>query len=180
MKKTVKLFTALGLILSLLTGCGENTPLLTAVDYELDIDTNKTNRGVSVGDTPEAFLAAYGEYRIFTSVDGGDYQVIASDEIPFESAITTLLPTFFIDGLPVDPDAFCEENEIEKADLLGFLTSEEYLRSHTVVYCYLTFTWENGIISDISTSYMDYNADASYYKSFITTYPANWLLYKVA
>lgn len=168
MKKTVILFTALWLILNLLTGCGESTPLLTSVDYELDIDTNKTNRGVSVGDTPETFLAAYGEYRIFTSVDGGDYQVIATDEIPFDLSITTLLPTFFIDGLPIDPDAFCEENEIEKADLISFLSSEDYLRSHTVVYYYLTFTWENGTISDIRTSCMDYNADASYYKSFTT------------
>ena len=172
MKKTITLFTALGLILSLLTGCGESAPLLTAVDYELDIETNKTNRGVSIGDTPETFLAAYGEYKIFTSVDSGDYQVLPTDEIPFDSAITTLLPTFFIDGLPADPDAFCKENEIEKADLLGFLTSEDYLRSHTVIYCYLTFTWENGIITDIRSSYMDYNEDASYYEPF-TTQPAN-------
>lgn len=172
MKKTVILFTALGLILSLLTGCGESAPLLTAVDYELDVETNTTSRGVSAGDTPETFLAAYGEYRIFTSVDGADYQVIAAEEIPFDLSITTLLPTFFIDGLPIDPDAFCEENEIEKADLLSFLTSEDYLRSHTVVYCYLTFTWENNVISDIRTSYMDYNEDASYYKPF-TSHPAN-------
>ena len=168
MKKTALLFTALGLILNLLTGCGKSTPLLTAADYELDMETDKTNRGVSIGDTPEAFLTAYGEYKIFTSVDGGDYQMFPTDEIPFDTAITTLLPTFFIDGLPVDPDAFCEENEIEKADLLSFLSSEEYLRSHTVVYCYLTFTWENGIITDIQSSYMDYNEDALYYAPFST------------
>ena len=169
MKKAVILLAALGLTLSLLTGCGESTPLLTAVDYELDIETNTTNRGVSFGDTPETFLAAYGDYRIFTSVDGGDYQVFPNDEIPFDLAVTTLLPTFFIDGSPVDPDVFCEENEIEKADLLSFLSSEDYLRSHTVVYYYLTFTWENGIITDIRSSYMDYNEDASYYKSFTGT-----------
>ncbi|MDE6388002.1 MAG: hypothetical protein K2L82_09375 [Lachnospiraceae bacterium] len=166
MKKIVMLSAAFSLIAVLLAGCGESTPLLTAVDYELDIETNETNKGVSVGDTPENFLAAYGEYKIFTSVDGQDYQVLPTEEIPFDLAATTLLPTFFIDGLPVDTDAFCKENEIEKADLLNFLSSEDYLRSHTVVYYYLLFTWENGVITDIRSSYMDYNEDASYYKEF--------------
>ncbi len=163
MKKTVTLLASIGLSLSLLAGCGKSTPLLSAVDYELDIKTNTTNRGVSVGDTPESFLAAYGEYRIFTSVDGGAYQALPTEEIPFDSDIVTLLPSFFIDGLSVDPDVFCEENEIEKADLLTFLTSEDYLKSHTVVYYYLAFTWENGAISDIASQFMDFNADASYY-----------------
>lgn len=163
MRKAVTLSAVIVLIFSLLTGCGKTTPLLSAVDYELELETNTTNREVSVGDTPESFLAAYGEYRIFTSVDGGEYQVFSPDEIPFDSNIRTLLPTFFIDGLPVDPDTFCEENEIEKAGLLTFLTSEDYLRSHTVVYYYLTFTWEGGVISDITSRYMDYNEDASYY-----------------
>ncbi len=165
-KKAVTLPASLVLTLSLLTGCGESTPMLDAADYELDAETNKTDRGVSINDTPETFLAAYGEYRIFTSVDGGDYQMLPNDEIPFDSAITTLLPTFFVDGTPIDPDVFCKENEIDKTDLLSFLCTEDYLRSHTVVYYYLTFTWENGVIADITSSYMDYNEDASYYESF--------------
>lgn len=166
MKKAVTLLTALGLTLGLMTGCGKNTPLLTATDYELDLETNTTSRGVTIGDTSEAFLAAYGDYRIFTSVDGGSFEVLPAEEIPFSSPITTLLPTFFIDGLPVDPDVFCEENEIEKADLLSYLSSENYLGSHTVVYYYLLFTWEKGAITDILCRYMDYNEDASYYKEF--------------
>lgn len=169
MKKAVTLLTALGLIISLMTGCGKSIPLLTATDYELDMNNTKTNRGVAVGDNADAYLTAYGDYRIFTSIDGGDYQVLDPDEIPFDSAITTLLPTFFIDGLPIDPDAFCKENELKKADLLTFLSSEDYLNSHTVVYYYLLFTWENGVITDIQSEYMDYNEDASYYKDFSLT-----------
>lgn len=168
------LSATLTLLAGLLAGCGENAPLLTAVDYELDVETTTTNKGISVGDTPESFLAAYGEYKIFTSVDGQDYQVLPTEEIPFdsESAVATLLPTFFIDGLPVDTDLFCEENEIEKADLLTFLSSEDYLKSHTVVYYYLLFTWEKGVIANIRSSYMDYNEDASYYEEY-SAYPAN-------
>ncbi len=169
MKRMIALSAVFCLIAGLMTGCGKSTPLLSAVDYELNPMTNETNKGVSIGDTPEDFLAAYGEYKIFTSVDGQDYQVLPTEEIPFDSAAVTLLPTFFIDGLPVDTDAFCEENEIEKTSLLSFLSSDDYLNSHTVVYYYLLFTWEKGVITDIRSSYMDYNEDASYYQSFTET-----------
>lgn len=168
-KKALILLTALSLSLGLLTGCGESTPLLTAEDYTWDTENNKTNRGVTLGDTSEAFLEAYGEYKIFTSVDGSDYRMIAYEEIPFDSAATTLLPTFFVDGAPIDPDTFCEENEIEKSNLIDFLSSEDYLNSHRVEYYYLIFTWENGAITDIRSEYMDYNEDG-----------ANWLLYSFA
>lgn len=166
MKKLITLPAVLALLAILLTACGKSMPLLTVVDYELDPETKQTSKGVSVGDTPENFLAAYGEYKIFTSVDGQDYQVLPTEEIPFFSAAATLLPTFFIDGLPVDTDNFCEENEIEKTDLISFLSADSYLNSHTVVYYYLLFTWENGVITDIRSSYMDYNTDAFYYKEY--------------
>ncbi|MBP3476101.1 MAG: hypothetical protein J6K48_07255 [Lachnospiraceae bacterium] len=164
MKKTPVLLLTGCLTLGMLSACGSETALLTATDYELDADTNQTSRGISVGDDSEAFLAAYGEYEILTSVDGSDYKLVADEEIPFtEDAVITILPTFFIDGLATDMDQFCKENEIEKNDLLSYLSSEEYLRAHTVVYHYLSFTWENGVIAGIASESMDYNADAAYY-----------------
>ena len=163
MKKMIALLFALMLTLGLMTGCGESAPLLSATDYELDPESRVTSRDVTVGDTAETFLAAYGDYKIFTSVDGGAYQVFAPEEIPFDSSITLLLPTFFIDGLPTDLDQFCEENEIEKSSLTDTLASDEFLKTHTVVYYYLLFTWENGAITDIRAEYMDYNEDAAYY-----------------
>jgi hypothetical protein len=96
-------------------------------------------------------------------VDDG-YQLLDTEEIPFDSdSLTTILPTFFIDGTAADTSLFCKENDIEKSDLLTFLTSEDYLSSHTVVYRYLVFTWEKGVITDIQSESMDYNADAAYY-----------------
>lgn len=150
-----------GLNLCLLTGCGESIPLLTADDYILDVQSGQTSLGTASGDTAETFLAAYGAYRFFTSIDGGDYQMLAPEEIPFDSSVTTLLPTFFIDGQPIDPDLFCEENEIEKSDLLSLFRSADFLGSHTVEYRYLTFTWDNGVITDITSSYMNYNEDGA-------------------
>lgn len=156
--------TAFILSLSLLTACGKTTPLLSATDYELDLTTNTTSREVTIGDNAETFLDAYGPYKIFTSIDGGDYQVLAAEEIPFDASVTLLLPTFFIDGLPTDLDLFCEENEIEKTELTALFSSNDFLSTHTVVYCYLLFTWENGVITDIRSEYMDYNEDAAYYQ----------------
>ncbi len=173
MRKLSVFLAALGLAAGLMAGCGRDVPLLTALDYELNPETKTTSRGITVGDTAEKFLGAYDEYKIFTSVEENDYQALDADEIPFDSAITTLLPTFFIDGLPIDPDTFCKENEIAKPDLLAYLSSEDYLQSHNVVYYYLVFTWENGSITDIMSEYMDYNEDASYYHEFNAIYPAN-------
>ena len=169
MKKALVTLTAIGLTMAFLTGCGEATPLLAAEDYEINTLTNTTSRGISPGDTSEDFLSAYGEYKLFISTDGETYQVLVPEEIPFDLVTTILLPTFFVDGLSIDPNVFCEENGVEKADLITFLSDEAYLASHTVEYRYLIFTWENGVITDIRSSSMDYNEDG-----------ANWLLYNLA
>lgn len=160
-KKTIIILFSLILNLGLFTGCGKIIPLLSADAYELDALTNKTSLGVGVGDTPETFFDAYGEYRFFTSIDYGDYQLLVPEDIHFDSPVTILLPTFYIDGMPIEPDAFCEENSIEKAELITYLSSADYLNMHTVEYRYLVFTWENGAIADIRSMYMNYNEDGA-------------------
>lgn len=160
-KKAVILLAALTFGTWLFTGCGKSTPLLSADDYILDSRTDRTSLGTVPGDTSEAFLETYGTYRFFTSIDGGDYQMLAPEDISFDSSVTTLLPGFFVDGQPIDPDAFCKENEIEKSDLMEYLRSPDYLSEHTVEYRYLTFTWDNSVIADISSAYMNYNEDGA-------------------
>lgn len=149
--------------LSFLCACGEKKPLLSATDYDLDAETAQTIRGVKIGDGADVFLAAYKDYDILSSVDGGDYQFLATEEIPFDQNLTTILPSFFVDGTAVEIDSFCENNNIEKDTLLAFLTDEAYLDHHAVVYQYLVFEWENGVIKDIRSESMDYNKDGSYY-----------------
>ena len=166
MKKIALLFMIGCLMPGTLCACGRQTPLLTATDYEMEADSDRTSLGVSVGDDSKAFLSAYGEYEILSSINGDDYKLLSDEEIPFtDNTLITIVPTFFIDGLPVDTDRFCKENEIAKSDLLSFLTSEEYLSAHTVVYQYLRFTWTDGLITEISSEAMDYNADAAYYNA---------------
>ncbi len=164
MKRTAARLLTILLCTSLLTGCGKEQLLLNATDYELDADTDQTSKGISLGDDSEAFLAAYSEYEILTSVAGNDYHALPVEEIPFSDSIETLLPTFFIDGLPMTMTQICKDNDIAKEDLLSLLSSADYLQNHTVVYYYLIFTWENGVITDVRSEYMDYNEDASYYE----------------
>lgn len=167
MNRFKSVFTLL-LCTFLLTACEKGTPLLTAADYELNQETNTTSKGIGIGDTPEDFLNAYGDYVIETSIEYGPYQAINNDEIPFTDSIRTILPTFFIDGVPVTIEQICTENKIERADLLSLLSSEEYLQNHTVIYNYMIFTWEDGLITDIHSEFMDYNEDASYYEDLET------------
>lgn len=164
-KKLISSLCFLLLLASLISACGEEKPLLAATDYDLDAETAQTVRGVKIGDGADVFLAAYQDYDILSSINGGDYRFIPAEEIPFDAELTTILPSFFIDNTAINIDSFCEDNSIEKDGLLGFLTNEEYLAHHTVVYQYLVFEWENGVIQDIRSESMDYNKDASYYEA---------------
>ncbi len=149
----------------LLIGCGEEKQFfLSTTDYDLDAETSQTIRGVKIGDDSDAFLAAYKDYPILTSIGDGDYLTIPAEDIPFDTALTTILPSFFVDGTALHLDSFCEENNIEKEGLLAFLTNEDYLSAHSVVYRYLVFSWEDGVITDIRSEAMDYNRDGSYYQ----------------
>ena len=161
-KKNLTAFTAaLMLACGLLAGCGDTEPALTADDYLLDAETCETSRGIALGATPDEFLSAYGDCDCFTSVDDGAYQMLPEDEIPFDGNIRTLIPTFFVDGEPIDPADFCQENDIEESGLVGYLTSADCLSAHTAEYRYLTFTWEDGVVADIQSAYMNYNEEGA-------------------
>ena len=167
MAKKIISILRLTLLLSLsVCACGEEAkPLLSATDYDLNAETAETIRGVKIGDDSETFLAAYRDYDILSSINGSDYRFLPVEEIPFTSQLTTILPSFFVDGSTIDLDSFCEENGVEKGALLSFLTDETYLEAHTVLYQYLVFTWENGKITEIRSESMDYNRDGSYYEA---------------
>lgn len=165
-----KIFSLLILTLTcmlLLCACSEEQQplLLSSADYDLDAETAQTIRGVKIGDNSESFLAAYRDYDILSSIAGGDYLSLPVEDIPFDASLNTILPSFFVDGAAIDIGSFCEDNGIERADLLSFLTDENYLNAHTVVYQYLVFTWKDGVITDIRSEAMDYNRDASFYEA---------------
>lgn len=154
------------LLAAMLTACSKEQPLLDKADYELNTENNTTttSKGIGIGDTAEDFLAAYGEYDIEISINSGDYQSMAAEEIPFDESMQTILPTFIIDGIPATISQICEENEISRNDLLQLLSSEAYLNEHEVSYYYLIFNWKSGVITNIRSDYIDFNKDAFYYE----------------
>lgn len=79
------------------------------------------------------------------------------DEIPYEKHISTLIATLFIDGEPVSEGDFCRENGIELSELPEYISSRAYLRRHDVIYRYLDFQWEGGVITDIYSGELNYN-----------------------
>ena len=87
MKKNFIISAAALLLAITLTACGEEASLLQANDYELNLENNTTSKGITVGDTPEAFLEAYGTYEMEVSIDGGIYQSLPKKEIHFTESI---------------------------------------------------------------------------------------------
>lgn len=124
-----------------------------------DMDGGTTNDGVSVGDSKKAFIDAYSSYEIQVAYSGqpSGYLVMSIDEIPYEKRISTLIATLFIDGAPISEDEFCLENDIELSELPELISSRSYLRSHDVIYRYLDFRWEDGVIADIYSGELNYN-----------------------
>lgn len=174
-KKYINLDCFILLLTAMLTACSKEQLLLDKADYELNIENNSTSKGIGIGDTAEDFLAVYGEYDVEISINGGDYQSIAAEEIPFDEPIQIILPTFFIDDIPAAISQICDENEISRIDLLPLLSSDEYLNEHTVSYYYLIFDWHGGAITEISSDYIDFNEDAFYYEEISDAFnePAN-------
>ena len=164
MKRYKSIICGLLFIATILTACEKVQPMLNKSDYALNLTDNTTNKGIGIGDNAESFLAAYGEYDMEISVEGGYYQSMPIEEIPFDKPIQTILPTFFIDDIPTSIAQICEENEIQRIGLLPLLSSEEYLDAHAVSYYYLIFGWKDGVITEIRSEYMDYNKDAYYYE----------------
>lgn len=161
---TARLLSVTLISATALTACGKEEALLTSQDYEWTQDMEQTSRGISVGDDQTAFLEAYGAYEILTSADGSSYEMLSAQDIPFDQEIRTILPTFVVDGIPTSLDTICKDNDVAKADVLSLLNSAEYLQQHTVMYYYLTFTWKDGIITEITSKSMNYNEEAAYHE----------------
>ncbi len=156
MKKLPLLLLFLALFL---TGCEKNTSQIATADV-YNVTNGVTNDGVKVGDGKDAFKAAYNNYIIqvaHTDTAYSSYTVTPMKKIPFDEPISTLIATFFIDNQPLAEEEICSENDIEEEELLDLLSSPSYLQAHEVIYRYLRFNWEDGLITDIDSSELNYN-----------------------
>ena len=118
-----------------------------------------TAAGVQAGDGEKEFRKAYAGYEILVSSSGEDIpqETMPIGRIPYDRDIVTMIANFFIDGQPKSPQNICEEEQIPSEDLFDLLSSEEYLRSHEVIYRYLIFYWKDSRIQRIASEELNYN-----------------------
>lgn len=155
MKKLLYIFLFAVLLLS---GCEKN-PADTAPESLFQMEGTATAAGVKPGDGPKEFKAAYRNYTIQVAYNEleSNYMVMSIDKIPYEDPISTIIANLFINGKPVSEEEICEENNVKPENLHSLLSSAAYLRRNEVIYRYLTFDWEDGVITDIGSEELNYN-----------------------
>ncbi len=171
MTKNRMLPLLLGGIIFVLCACGMDidNSLLTSADYEIDQTSGKSTKEIGVGDGYEAFVDAYKDYDLaIASVEAQKdytYQSLAPSDIPFDQDIRIIVPTFFINDEAQSVTDICEANSIDKDSLLSLLTSSDFLANNKVVYKYLVFDFSGGVITNMTSEELDFNADSSYFDS---------------
>ena len=149
-------YAALALLL-LLSGCEKKQTLIAPACLFVLEDGDVTSLGIQPGDTPEEFQEAYGDYTIQVAYENTGYTPMSIKRIPYEEPISTMIANFFINGEPISDEDLCRDNDIEPEDLYSLLSSYEYLTNHEVIYRYLEFSWEDGVIADINSGELYYN-----------------------
>ncbi len=141
-----------------LTGCADEETA-PAPKKLFQLTDGVTAAGVQAGDGEKEFREAYTGYEILVSSSGEDIpqEVMPIRRIPYNKKIATMIANFFIDSQPMSPEDICEKEQIDSGDLFDLLSSEEYLRSHEVIYRYLVFYWEDGVIQRIASEELNYN-----------------------
>ena len=155
MKKLLYIFL---FALLLLSGCEKKQELLAPASL-FEMDGEATAAGVCPGDGPEEFKAAYRDYTLQVAWNDAEsnFMVMSPDQIPYDEEISTMIATLFIDAKPVDPEAFCKEQNIQSDQIHDLLSSPDFLRKHDVIYRYLVFEWSDSEIVDIYSEELNYN-----------------------
>lgn len=142
----------------LLSGCEKKAA--DTAPLELFLMTGETTAaGIRPGDGKEEFIKAYKDYTIQVAYSEPDsnYLVMSIRDIPYEDPVSTMIANFFINGKPVAEEKLCRENNVRPEGLHAVISSPSYLRSHEVIYRYLRFRWEDGVIAEIESDELNYN-----------------------
>lgn len=142
----------------LLSGCEKKAVEIASASL-FRLTDGVTDAGIKRGDGPEEFIKAYADYTIQVAYSHleSNYLVMSIKDIPYEDEISTIIANFFVNGKPVTEETLCEENNIKPSELHALLSSSDYLRSHEVIYRYLDFDWQDGVIVDIASEELNYN-----------------------
>ncbi len=141
-----------------LSGC-EKKSADFAPESLFEMSGDSTAAGIMPGDDSEAFIKAYSGYTTQVAYldDGSQYAAMPIEKIPYGDHISVLIATLFIDGEPVSEEKLCRDNDWEPDALHSHLSTPAYLRRHEVIYRYLSFTWKDSVITDITSEELNYN-----------------------
>ena len=168
----LKLGIPLIFVLSLvLTACGEEW-VPSVSDFQ--VKDGVASSGITEGSTFSEFAESYRDFPLqiaeISETDEGTVQVFnpytlpKEDEMPEATQLNMTLMTsyFFVDNKPRSTESLMEETGMESLSLIEHLRSDEYLAEHKVVFRYIFFEFENGIVTSVSGDYFDYNNELTF------------------
>lgn len=139
-------------------GCGDEL-VINEEDFILLSDS--TNTGITVGSSFEDFANAYSKYPTQLLDSNGEWKPFEypaqENYVSTKNDCSLMISTFCIDGVPTSTQVLMEQTGLDAVALNDYLASPEYLSSHKVVFRYIVFVFDDGIISALDDNYLDYN-----------------------
>ena len=158
MKKYLLLIFILCLMLS---GCASNDKL-TKEDYILK-ENNTTSKNITIGSTSEEFKNAYNNYTVNIiyaedSVNGDNIaDIIDINDIDFSKQSHISICTYYIDNKPYTSQEFADKLGIKTNYYDWAIDNAEYLKNHTIEGKLLLFTFEDDVVTNISSIDMNFD-----------------------
>ena len=156
MKKT---FIAYIVLCFILIGCSSNNKL-TKEDYILTEDII-TSKNICIGSTNEEFKNAYNNYTVniiyAEEVINGDNvaDIININEIDFSKQCKVSITTYYIDGKPYTLPEFVDKLDIKTNYYDWAENNADFLKKHTIEGKVLVFSFEDGVVTNISSTDMN-------------------------
>lgn len=152
-------FSILFLLTLVLYGCS-STNTLNKEDYLLE--NNTTSKNISIGSTSEEFKKAYGNYVISIiyaddAINGDNVaDIIDINNVDFSKQSRIGITTYFIDEKSYTIQQFVDKLGIKTNYYDWAEKNTEYLKNHTIEGKVLLFSFEDGVITNISSTDMNF------------------------
>lgn len=133
-------------------------------DLTVDFEQN-SGLGIGPGASYDEWAEAYGDYYVQRVTGEGILTPYAFEEKTDKEGAqvdrdgTYMISAFYIDGSPSGVNEIMSLYEVDAGGVTDLLTDPGFLKDHTVIYRYVTFTITNDIVSQVTGDYLDYNAE---------------------
>lgn len=155
-------FLVFSLLISMLCGCSSNNAL-NKNDYILE--DNITSKNICVGSTGEEFIKAYDNYTISIiyaedAINGDNVaDIININDVDFSKQSHISICTYFVDDKPYTSQQFVDKLDIKTNYYDWAENNTEYLKNHIIEGKILIFTFEDGIVTNISSTDINFETN---------------------